>query len=305
MFVVLCVPLALLAPLEAYRLTVLLGAVLLAGSLAAVAVACRLEPRLAVPATVALLVSSPVLGTLGLGQVYPVLTAGLVAAWLAARATRPVAEGVALGLVVALKPSLAPVLLVPALQGRLPGTAAGALTAVVATGAGALVTGPAALATWAASLLRRPAQTYADNASLPATLARLTTDSGSGSPVAVVPGGFAAGVVLGLLAVSVALWRAHRDGDGGGTGLWAVAAAALLLSPVSWHNYLTLLMPGVLVLLARRDTALAAPLLALPLIGMEWPGLWSGSGVPASAVPASLYCAILVLYAVALLPRRT
>src|SRR5918992_1382819 len=58
-----------------------------------------------------LLVSPLVLATLSLGQIYPVLALGLVAAWVADRRGRPSISGGALGLVVAIKPSLAPVLL--------------------------------------------------------------------------------------------------------------------------------------------------------------------------------------------------
>jgi hypothetical protein len=63
------------------------------------------------------------------------------------------------------------------------------------------------------------------------------------------------------------------------------------------------LMPGVLVLVVRGRWPVAALLLALALIGMEWPPSWYGPDGTASAVPLSLYSAILVLYLAALLPR--
>ncbi|NIB33013.1 hypothetical protein HBB16_16840 [Pseudonocardia sp. MCCB 268] len=190
---------------------------------AAVAVACRLEPRLAVPATITLLVSLPVLGTLGLGQVYPVPTAGLFAAWLAAWATRLSPRASRWAWWWHSNPASAPVIpLVPALQDA-PGTAVGALTAVVATGAGALVTGLAALATGGV-VARRPAQTYADNASRPPP---------SGSPPTAARLGNA--VVLGGLRRrrGPACRRASRCGGLTATATApgrAVAAAALLLS---------------------------------------------------------------------------
>lgn len=46
-----------------------------------------------------------------------------------------------------------------------------------------------------------------------------------------------------------------------------------------------------------------ALLLALSLIGMEWPPLWYGDDKIVAALPVSLYCAILLAYWGALLPR--
>jgi hypothetical protein len=39
------------------------------------------------------------------------------------------------------------------------------------------------------------------------------------------------------------------------------------------------------------------------MIGMEWPPFWYGEDGTASALPLSLYCAILLTYWAALLPR--
>ena len=61
----------------------------------------------------ALLVSSPLLGTLALGQMYQIVALFLVAAWVADRRGRPIISGVVLGLAVALKPMLAPMVLWP------------------------------------------------------------------------------------------------------------------------------------------------------------------------------------------------
>ena len=67
---------------------------------------------------VTVLASSPLHGTLVLGQIYPVLLVGLVAGWIAERRGRPVLAAVLYGITVALKPSLGPLLLLPAVQRR-------------------------------------------------------------------------------------------------------------------------------------------------------------------------------------------
>lgn len=61
----------------------------------------------AVGSTVMLLLSMPMLTTLSLGQIYPILALGLVVAWIADRYGRAMTAGFALG-VVTMKPSLAP-----------------------------------------------------------------------------------------------------------------------------------------------------------------------------------------------------
>ncbi|QIN77871.1 DUF2029 domain-containing protein [Rubrobacter marinus] len=121
LWVLLVAPFALLEPLSAFRLFAALTAVLMAASL--LWMAAELRPWRANPLVgslvlVALLVSSPHLATLALGQMYPILCLGLVAAWALDRRGRPLASGAALGLVVALKPSLAPVLLWPVVRRR-------------------------------------------------------------------------------------------------------------------------------------------------------------------------------------------
>lgn len=299
---VLFTPFALLDPLPGYRMLVLVTVVLVIGSLAAVAAELRLPARVAVVATAAVLLSSPVLATLGLGQIYGLLAAGLAVAFVADRRGRPLLEGAALGLVVAVKPSLAPVLLLLVVRGRRRGLGAALATGVLATAAGALAAGPRSLPDWLGLLLRHPVQTYFDNASLPATLLRLTEVNRWGRPVLEVPGGFEMGLVLGLALLAATLWVVRRPPADGGpdAALWAVAAAALLSSPLTWHNYLMVLMPGVLVLLVRGRTPAAVLALSLSLIGMEWPPWWYAGGT-ASAVPLSLYCAVLLTYWAALL----
>jgi alpha-1,2-mannosyltransferase len=65
-----------------------------------------------------LLLSSLMLGTLALGQMYPLLSLGVVAAWDADRWGKPIISGVSLSLILAVKPQLAPVLLWPLARRR-------------------------------------------------------------------------------------------------------------------------------------------------------------------------------------------
>ena len=88
------------------------------GALTWMADEARLRVGIALPVIVALLVTSPMLGTLALGQMYPILTLGLVAAWVADRRGWYLSSGLPLGLVVALKPSLAPIVLWPLFRRR-------------------------------------------------------------------------------------------------------------------------------------------------------------------------------------------
>ena len=82
-----------------------------------------------------------------------------------------------------------------------------------------------------------------------------------------------------------------------------MAAASLLASPLSSFTYLTVLMRGVLLLVARGRWPVATLLLSLSMVGMEWPPFWYGADGTASAVPLSLDCAILLGYWVAFLQR--
>ena len=95
-----------------------------------------------------MLISSPMLGTWALGQMYPLLSLGLVAAWVADRRGRLTVSGISLGLIVAVKPQLAPVLLWPLVRRRRRWRAFGAalasgatatLAAMVVAGSGALL----------------------------------------------------------------------------------------------------------------------------------------------------------------------
>lgn len=301
----------LLAPLgwlpfwPAYRAFTLFSAVLVVGSVAAVAAELRVRPVVAIAAAAAVLTSSPVLATLGLGQIYPLLTAGITAAWLLARRGNALGEGVALGIVVALKPSLAPLLLLPLVRRRRDVFTAATGTSALVTTLGWAAAGGPSLPTWAHRMLDHPTQTYVDNAALPGTLARLTAPSPGTVPLLELPGGATVGLVIGLVLVAVTAWLVRRPPTTGpDTAVWAMTGAALLASPLSWHNYLVLLMPGVLALVARGRWHVAALLLSLALIGMEWQWAWKGPGGTSPALALSLYCGTLLAYWGAFLPAR-
>ena len=113
LWTVLVSSLALLEPLAAYRAFVLISLLITVGYLAWMAAVLGLRVGWAVVVSGALLVSSPLLGTLALGQMYQIVALFLVAAWVADRRGRPIISGVVLGLAVALKPMLAPMVLWP------------------------------------------------------------------------------------------------------------------------------------------------------------------------------------------------
>src|SRR5918998_5868964 len=129
---VLISPLGLLEPITAYRVFVLISLLIVVGYLAWTVEELRLRPGWTAVGVVMLLLSSPLLATLALGQVYPVLALGLVAAWVADRRDGQEISGAALGLVVALKPSLLPVLLWPVVRREW----GGVVGAIVAGGGG-------------------------------------------------------------------------------------------------------------------------------------------------------------------------
>jgi alpha-1,2-mannosyltransferase len=78
--------------------------------------------------------------------------------------------------------------------------------------------------------------------------------------------------------------------------LWALAAAALLASPIAWHNYLLLLAPGVLLLLGRGRAGAAAVLITLQLIPPQWPILWQEDASAGETVGPALAALALSLY---------
>jgi alpha-1,2-mannosyltransferase len=297
-WILLISPLGLLEPLVAYRVFVLITLVITVGYLAWMADELRLRSRWAVLGAVMLLLSSPLLATLALGQIYPVLALGLVATWVADRRDRPLISGGALGVVVALKPSLAPVLLWPLVRRRW-----GAFGAALAFGGAAtliatVAVGPEATLDWLRLLASRSSSPYWDNASLPGAAARLFTENEFAQHVAILPWTIPFAFALGIGAIAI---TAARAGMGSEAGLWALGAAALLASPIAWHNYLVLLGPGILVLLARGWTTPAFLLLALQSIPGQWPLLWNEEDTVVASLALTLYLYILIAHWLAFL----
>ena len=298
LWTVLISPLGLMQPLAAYRLFVLLSLIVTVAYLAWTAAELRLGAGWAVVGAAMLVFSSPLLATLALGQVYPLLALGLVAAWVADRRGRRVASGVALGLVVALKPTLAPALLWPLVRRRWDAFVAALVAGAAATLVGFVVAGPEATFRYLGVLRDASVSPYWDNASLPAAAARLFTENEYAQHVAMLPWMVPVAYAVGFAAI---LFTAVKVRGGGEAGLWALVAASLLASPIAWHNYLVLLGPGVLLLLARGRGPWAFLLLALQAIPAQWVLLWNEEGTVLAALALTLYLPILIAHWLALL----
>ena len=286
-------PLGLLKPLVAYRIFSMVSVILTVAYLTWMAGEVRLSSWWAVPAAVLLLLSSPLLKTLALGQIYPVLATGLVAAWISDRRGKVVTSGSALGLVVALKPSLAPIILWPLVRRRWKAFVAALVSASAATLVGAIVAGPGATLEWLRLLSDETLNPFWDNASLSSAAARLFTENEFARPIATLPWMVPVAYVLGIGAIAFAAARVRHDP---GVALWALVAASLLASPIAWHNYLVLLGPGILLLLARGWVAPGFLLLALQSIPPYWPVLWAGKDTVLATLALTLYFYILVAH---------
>jgi hypothetical protein len=86
--------------------------------------------------------------------------------------------------------------------------------------------------------------------------------------------------------------------------LWALVAASLLFSPIGWHNYLVLLGPGILLLLAWGRVAPALLLLALQSIPPQWSEPWRGESTIMAALVLTLYLYILIAHWLAFLTHE-
>src|SRR5215207_7424700 len=285
LWVLLISPLGLLEPLVAYRFFVLITLSITVGYLAWVADELRLRPAWAVIGGVMLILSSPMFATLALGQIYPFLAFGLVVAWMADRRERHTISGVAVGLVVALKPSLAPMLLWPLVRRRWDVFWAAIVAGAASTLVGAVVVGFVATLDWMRLLSESFASPYWDNASLPSAAARLFTDNPYAQHVATWTWTIPVAYLLGIVVIVITAARARSGAE---VGLWALVAAALLASPIAWHNYLVLLGPGILLLLARGRVAPAFLLLALQAIPAQWPLIWNDRGTVAASLAMTL-----------------
>jgi alpha-1,2-mannosyltransferase/arabinofuranan 3-O-arabinosyltransferase len=298
LWTILISPLGLLEPITAYRVFVLVSLVVVLGYLAWTVEELRLRPGWTAVGVVMLLLSSPLLATLALGQVYPVLALGLVAAWVADRRDRQEVSGAVLGLVVALKPSLLPVLLWPLARRKWRALLAALISGSVATLIGVAVLGPGETLDYIAVLREQPVSAYWDNASLPSAAARLFTENPYAQNVATLPWMVGVGFALGFVAIVLTAMRVRHGPE---VGLWALVAASLLASPIAWHNYLVLLGPGILLLLARGRAATAFLLLALQSIPAQWPLIWNDRGTVTASLAMTLYLYILIVHWIALL----
>ncbi|MCX6463112.1 MAG: glycosyltransferase family 87 protein [Pseudonocardiales bacterium] len=288
---VLLVPFAALDSLTAYRIFVGLTVLMVVAAVLAVARELRLSAPVTVAVLLTVLASSPLHGTLVLGQIYPLLLVGLVGGWIAERRGRPVLAAVLYGVTVALKPSLAPLLLLPAVQRRWVPFRAGIASAAVATLVGVLVAGPSSAVAWLTIALTEGVPETVDNASFPGLTLRLGLTAFPGMVVGLA-------VLVGTL-VWCGRWRDRIDP--GGAAPFAVVAAGLLFSPIAWHNYLMLLWPGVLLMIALQRRGLAAALLAVSLVPVSWNAIWPPDAGLHAAVGRSLYWAILLAYWVSLM----
>ncbi len=286
-------PLGFMEPLNAYRLFVLIMLFTTLGSVAWMAGELRLRAGWAILAAGLVLFSSPMLATLALGQMYPVLVLGLVAVWVTNRRGRYLSSGLALGLMMALKPSLAPLILWPAVRKRWEMVGATIISGAAATMAGSLALGSDATLRYAEVVLEERIDGFWDNASLASAAMRTFTDTRFAEPLAIVPWLVPAAYVLG---VALVILTAVKVRDGSEAGLWALVAASLLASPVAWNNYLLLLVPGVLLLLARGRFALAFLLLSLQFIPQQWPFLWNDSDRILATLAVSLYMYVLAIH---------
>jgi len=298
LWTVLISPLGLLEPITAYRVFVLISLIVVVGYLAWTVEELRLRPGWTVVGVVMLLLSSPLLATLALGQVYPLLALGLVAAWVADRRDRQEISGAALGLVVALKPVLLPVLLWLLVRRRWRAVVAALIAGAVATLLGIIVLGPGATLDYIGVLGEQSVSAYWDNASLPSAAARLFTENPYAQNVATLPWMVPVAYLLGIGAIFLTAMRVRHGPE---VGLWALVAASLLASPIAWHNYLVLLGPGILLLLARGRAATAFLLLALEAIPAQWPLIWNDRGTVAASLAMTLYLYILISHWLALL----
>jgi hypothetical protein len=290
---VLISPLALLEPIAAYRLFVVLTLPVTIGYLVWMASESGLQVGWALVGSSALLLSSPMLGTLALGQMYPLLALGLVAAWVCDRKDRPLLTGVALGLVVAVKPLLAPVLLWPLVSSKWKVLASTILTGGAASLVAEIVAGPGATRDWLSYVGGRRPDGFWDNNTIPGAASRIFAENGFVEPIATLSWALPVAYIVAIGVMILTGVAAHRDQE---MGLWALVAASLLASPIAWHNYLVLLGPAVLLLLARGWLAPACLLLAFQLIPPDWSVPWRYGEAPWAPLALTFYLYVLVVH---------
>ena len=297
LWVLLTSPFAFMELLEGYRLFTLLMLAVSVGTLSWMAGASRIGSGVAVFVSVALVLSSPLMATLALGQVYPVLAFGLVGAWVADRRGMGVDSGMFLGVVAALKPTLVLVLLWPLFRRQWKNLGAAVASGAAATLVAFVAAGPRTTFDYVGTLLGEPVTGYWDNASLRAVAIRFFTENDYAENLVQLPWMVTVFQVVGLGLVVLTAYLVR-----GGTewGLWAVVAATLLASPVAWHNYLVLLGPAVVLLFARRRYGVGVLLICLQFVPARWPLLWEEQETLIATAAISLYAVILLVHWISL-----
>ena len=192
-----------------------------------------------------------------------------------------------------MKPQFAPVLLWPLVRRRWGTFAAALASGAAATLVGVVVAGPRALVDWVTSVSGRQPDGYWDNNTLPGAAARLFGDNDFVEPIATLPWVEPVAYALAVGLVVLTALRVRHDPE---MGLWALVAASLLAPPVSWHNYLVLLGPGILVLLARGWTSPALLLLALQFVPPVWSEPWQHGSTVVAALVLNLYLCMLLAH---------
>jgi hypothetical protein len=193
------------------------------------------------------------------------------------------------------KPFLVPVVLLPLLQRRWWALGATLAAGVAATLVGVAIAGPGATLEWVKLLPSVGLDGTWYNASLPGAASRLFMENEYAVPLATLPGAaIRAAYAVGVLLLFFTAWKVQWDRE---LGLWTLVAASLLISPVGWYDYLVLLGPGVLVLLARGRVTLALLLLALQAIPGQWVLLWQGENTVVATLALTLYLYLYILIA--------
>jgi hypothetical protein len=168
------------------------------------------------------------------------------------------------------------------------------ISGAAATLAGSLALGSDATLRYAEVVLEeRQIDGFWDNASLASAATRTFTETRFAEPLAVIPWMVPTAYVLGIALI---ILTAVKIRTGSEAGLWALIAASLLASPIAWNNYLLLLVPGVLLLLARGRFALAFLLLSLQFVPQQWPFLWNDSNTVLATLAVSLYMYVLAAH---------
>jgi len=253
----------------------------------------ELRPAWTIVGASMLFFSSPFITELMLGQIYSLLALGLVAAWVADRRGKSTVSGVALGLVLAVKPQFAPVLLWPLVRRRWRSFVAALASGAAATLVGVVVAGPGTLIDWLTYASSRQPNGWVDINTIPGAAARLFRDNDWVEPLARLPWAVPLAFEIAVGIIILTVWWVRHDPE---IGLWALVAASLLAPPVSWHNYLVVLGPGILLLLARGRTLPALLLLALQVIPPYGVLLFYPPGSTVGALMLNLYLYILLVH---------